>query len=201
MKKTILFALVILLAATSVFAGDFAIGVSAGFKQDILIGEHDNLMFNTIPINATMIADVSDNFALGFDLGMGINLKGDDSIVLLQNETKVGLVADVLAYYIIPMSKKADLYLGGGLGYDYVVTNTVKGINRTSDTSVHTLDVLVGAKGVFDVSKNVSLFGDAKFGIDVLKSLANNTLDSSTNLLENVFGIQWGLSLGAAYKF
>lgn len=124
---------------------------------------------------------------------MGINFA--------DSETKVGFVADIAAYYRLALSDSFALYLGGGLGYDLISYNYRESIS----SSYNTMDLFADVKASYDVMDNLSIFGGAKFGMDILKILKGSALGvsiSSNTLKElDATGIQWGLSVGAAYKF
>lgn len=194
MKRVFVFLLVAMLVSASVFAVDFSVGLASGYEQDILISEVDFPTFHQVPVKAVATIDILDNFAVGIDLGMGINFA--DSLP----ETKVGFVADIAAYYRLALSDSFALYLGGGLGYD-LISFDVEGIV----SSFHTMDLFADVKASYDVMDNLSIFGGAKFGMDIFKiqkiSMAGSS--SSLNVLKESdgTGIQWGLSVGAAYKF
>ena len=206
-KKIATIALVSLLAISTVFAGglfkkpaksgpEISVGLTTGFDQEIMNTEHTSTSFNAVPVKVTGIIGITDNFAVGANLGMGINLAADEYL----DKTRVGFAADVLAYYVLPATDSLNIYIGGGFGYDYINYINEKNLKH----SMHTLDIVIDAKTAFEVTDHVEIMGGVNLGFDVLKSLthkvANTRLDS-TNALENTFGMQWGINVGAAYKF
>ena len=215
-KKIATIALVSLLAISTVFAGglfgnkpmakkgpEISVGLTTGFEQDILMGDNTSVSYNQVPVKATGVFKISDNFGMKANLGMAVNMANDSRV----NETKVGFATDVLAYYILPLAKSFDLYLGGGFGYDYVNLASAGSSNLSASVSMNTMDIVFDVMAAYDVADHVQLMGGVNLGFDVLKSVttsgsvAGHGSSDSVSLLKDVFGMQWGLNVGAAYKF
>ena len=216
-KKIATIALVSILAISTVFAGglfkktatsgpDISVGLTTGFDQDILFPEKtdSSISYNQVPVKATGLFKITDNFAVKANLGMAVNMTNDSNIT----ETKVGFATDVLAYYVLPLAKSFDLYLGGGFGYDYVNLFSKSNKLGSVSSSIHTMDIALDVMAAYEVVDHVQLMGGVNLGFDVLKSLTGSgsvsgigSDNGSASMLENAFGMQWGINVGAAYKF
>lgn len=198
MKKTILFALVILLAATSVFAIDGYVGVKSGYTMDISFPEKlDPVTTNNVPVKADLTLDISDNFAIG--TGIGTNI-----VVPNHGDPTAQFALDVLAYYKMPLDRKLNLYIGGGAGYRLWHDST--GDNNYGDsTTTHHVDVDISSKLVYDVAKSLGIFAGADLGFKVYDGVSMKTTimgnSSTTTTSSDTFGMSWGITVGAAYKF
>lgn len=198
MKKTILFTLVILLAATSIFAIDGYVGLKSGYMMDISFPENrDPVTANNVPIKADLTFDLGDNFAIG--TGIGTNI-----IVPDHGDPTAQLALDVLAYYKMPVDRKLNLYLGGGAGYRMWHDSTGSKDNGVS-TTTHHVDIDVSGKFVCDVAKSLGIFAGADIGFKVYDGASVKTtvlgVTSTTTSSDDTFGLSWGITVGAAYKF
>ena len=72
---------------------------------------------------------------------------------------------------------------------------------------MNTLAIQLDAKATYEVIDNLEIQAGVNLGFDVLKSVTasgsvgNHSGNGSQSLLENAFGMQWGLNVGCAYKF
>ena len=215
-KKIATIALVSILAISTVFAGglfgnkniarkgpEISVGLATGFEQDILMGDNTSVSYNQVPVKATGVFKISDNFGMKSNLGMAVNMANDSRV----NETKVGFATDVLAYYVLPLAKSFDLYLGGGFGYDYVNLASAGSSNLSASVSMNTMDIVFDVMAAYEVVDHVQLMGGVNLGFDILKSVttsgsvAGHGGSDSLSLLKDAFGMQWGINVGAAYKF
>lgn len=210
MKKKIAVTFLALILTGSLFAASFGLGVTSGYATEYLKYNGDNVAIKlddgteTVPVAATMHFTLGRHFAMSLNGGATVYLPEEDG-----DKTDVGANASAALYFRMPVGSFFDFNLGAGAGYEYQMLDSASvdifGTTFAGDISMHTVDVFATVRPVFNFGEHLSIFADAKVGIDVFKQMSGKTnvdIEVHKNLLEeDIFGWKWSAQAGIMYRF